>query len=131
MFRWFALMVVAASAGIWFGCDDLDTKSAESSEMYIEPANLVMRKGQSQTFTAVGGYDYKWSVDNESVGVLNPRTGSTVTYTVVNSAATGSVVTISVVSYIEGRKTTVDSSTNSTTVATPYRAVAQAVVLLK
>jgi hypothetical protein len=46
----------------------------------ITPDSAVLRDGQSVTFTATGGYDYEWSLENDSYGVLSTRRGATTTY---------------------------------------------------
>ena len=52
-----------------------------SSKVNITPDSVSMTKGQTQLFTASGGYDYTWSLGNEGMGVLSTRSGSQTKYT--------------------------------------------------
>ncbi len=57
----------------------------------------VNQKGDTVTFTAQEGYEYSWSLNNETLGRLSSRSGRTTTYTsefVPNSNAAVQVVTL-------------------------------------
>jgi hypothetical protein len=95
-----AAAALAALLGfVLFGCD-LDTASTSDS-VSVEPSSATLAKGQSQEFVASGGYDYKWSLDDESAGTLSTRKGDRTVFTAL-SAPTGTVVTLTVTSTIEG-----------------------------
>jgi hypothetical protein len=117
------------------GCDVSDAKSA-SEPITVEPASAVLAKGQSQEFTASGGYDYRWTLSDQSVGVLNPRTGNRVVFTAlktgISSNALQTTVSIIVTSTIDGASpSSVDNSTNGVDVSRSYRATAEALVTIK
>lgn len=83
-----------------------------SSTVFITPDSVTIRNGQAITFTATGGFDYQWSLSNESYGALSTRRGPTTTYVSMidpgantNSAATLSQV-LRVTSSVSGSTTT-------------------------
>ena len=59
--------------------------------VYVEPSEVTILIGESQTFTAYGGDEYSWSLYNESWGKLSTRIGDTTTYTSLHSASTNTV----------------------------------------
>ncbi len=67
----FAMLVVLT------GCH---TESADS-DVRIDPDSAVLRKHESVTLTAHGGFRYKWALGTEEWGLLNTRSGSQVVYT--------------------------------------------------
>jgi hypothetical protein len=60
------------------GCDDAEPAT---EAVRIEPTSVALRKGESATFTASGGYEYTWSIAQGGWGFLSNLTGPTVTYT--------------------------------------------------
>jgi hypothetical protein len=112
-----ALLIAGLFLGV--GCDTDSTSSA----IDVSPSSVVLKKGQSATFTASGGYEYTWSLDpDDGSGQLNTLKGPTVKYTCLstNGATPKKVV---VTSTIEGTSTSSSSSTtsNSTTTTSAYR----------
>ena len=94
------------------GCE---TSSAAQGPT-IDPPSVTLSAGQSQTFTASGGYDYTWSLQTEGVGTLTPRTGSIVVYTAPSTTTNSTASqTITVKSSIQGSSagTGSTSTTNS------------------
>ncbi len=59
------------------GCE---AKPADE-EIVISPSTATISLGQSITFTASGGYDYRWELKHEDWGYLSTRSGPTTTYT--------------------------------------------------
>lgn len=47
----------------------------------MTPSSATLQSGQWADFTASGGYEYTWSLENEGWGVLSSRHGMTVRYT--------------------------------------------------
>ena len=58
------------------GCD----VDSAARKIYIRPDSATVRFGESVTLTAYDGYNYTWSLQNESWGTLNTRSGMMVTY---------------------------------------------------
>ena len=95
-----------ATACILAGCE----ASSANSPITVTPQSVVLYYGQSQQFIATGGYDYTWTLSDNSSGTLNPRTGPSVIYTYTSSSTSGQVQTITVTSTIQG---SAGSATNS------------------
>ena len=90
-----------------------DTEPAQSKPS-IFPSSTRIRFGESIEFTASGGYEYEWSLENDSYGALNTRRGPKVVYkSFYNpSSATGLVTQIlHVRSFITGSSQSTNSST--------------------
>lgn len=74
-----------------------------SSSVEISPSSASIRQGQSILFTAMGGYDYRWSLSNNNLGVLSTGVGETTTYTsVADTGGTNTTQVLTLVSTIEG-----------------------------
>jgi hypothetical protein len=87
------------------GCE---TESAAVNNVRISPESINISKGESIEFTAVGGYVYTWSLeDNDaSWGRISTRDGETTVYTSLKDATTNTVVRVlTVSSVIEGSGT--------------------------
>ena len=92
------LSVVAAVLLIVnIGCE---TQSAQE-KVTITPDSAGIQRSETITFTASGGYEYEWSLGEESWGILNTRRGATVQYTSLHSASNGKQI-ITVTSTISG-----------------------------
>jgi hypothetical protein len=72
-----AALLLASSLFALTGCDDA---SPANETLRINPTAAALRTGESATFTASGGYDYTWSMQ-QPWGHLSALTGPTVTYT--------------------------------------------------
>lgn len=73
------LTVLTLAGGLCFvGCE---TESASENNVDITPASATILIDESVTLTASGGYDYEWSLENDSWGTLSTTEGSTTTYT--------------------------------------------------
>ena len=96
------------------GCE---TKSASSS-VSITPDSTTIIIGQSITFTASGGYEYSWSLENNSWGTLSNLKGSSTVYTSRYNPGTNSTPAtqiITVQSSIEGSSGGTNANTYSVT----------------
>jgi hypothetical protein len=100
------------------GCD---TDSA-NNPVDITPNGVTMKMGESQEFTASGGYTYQWELDDESIGALSPRTGDKVVYTVTSYQA-DRTQKIKVTSTIPESSSTAPSSTSTSSVNAAYYSV--------
>lgn len=89
------LLSIAAAVGLLAGLilsGGCETE-ALTGRINVTPSEVTISYGQSVTFTASGGYEYRWSLQNEDWGVLSSRTGSSVTYTSLYRPATNDVET--------------------------------------
>lgn len=102
------------------GCDT----SPANEDVTISPASASVAPGGSCTFTASGGYDYKWSLKTAGVGTLSSLTGNSTVYTAPSSVATGATQTVMVDSTIEG-------TSGSTSNSAAYHASAEATVTIQ
>lgn len=82
------------------GCE---TQSA-STTINITPAAATVRKGESVTFTASGGYDYQWTLADYTLGRLSNNRGTSVTYTGIYDSGGSNTVqqTLTAQSFIDG-----------------------------
>ena len=99
---------LATLAPLFFlGCE-VASSASRDTQLTLEPRNVRLSAYRSQSFAVSGGYDYEWSLKDETWGRLNKRTGNEVIYT---SETTNSVVQqLTVTSFILGAGS---SSTNS------------------
>jgi hypothetical protein len=68
----------AVAALLWaVGCE-VDSSTAD---ILIRPSSASLRYGETQTFTAIGGYEYRWTLQYPEWGTLSERTGPETTYT--------------------------------------------------
>ncbi len=61
------LAMAALSVMVFSGCE---TESA-NAPVYINPSAATVSGGESVTFTAEGGYDYRWSLSDAALGYLS------------------------------------------------------------
>ena len=112
----FAFMAVAAF--VFTGCE---TESVANNDLNITPVSIGLHDGEYADFTASGGFDYNWSLQNPSWGVLSDLTGPTTRYTDrydPGSNGNGSAVQVlTVTSTIQGANPSSNgvSTTNGTT----------------
>ncbi len=67
-----------------------------AQKIEIRPDSATLRYGESVTLTAYNGYEYTWSLQNDTWGRLNTRSGMMVTYTSISDPATPQVQIITV-----------------------------------
>ena len=82
-------LFTAAIITLLSGCEDLDVNPA-SDKITISPDSVALVEGQSQVFTASGGYEYTWSLKNDGWGSLSTRSGNQTTYTSLYTPSTNS-----------------------------------------
>ena len=91
----FGLVLIVAVCTGSGGCE---TKSASESDLSIAPPSARVRIGQSVEFTASGGYDYKWSLDEDKgggvYGMLSTRTDNKTIYTSLREPGSNVVVRV-------------------------------------
>lgn len=72
-------MLIGSAALLSTGCE---TESVSSSSISVSPSSATLTSSApSVQLTASGGWNYRWSISNESYGALDKTSGSTVTYT--------------------------------------------------
>ena len=114
------LIVMGAALGVatglfLAGCE-VDSASAT---IEITPDSAVLtNKGEFVTLTAVGGYEYTWSLATEAWGTLNTRKGNQVVYTSQYQPA-GDTPVLQIVT-VASRFTTMAGATNIPTTNTQY-----------
>ena len=100
------LAIMALSAILFVGCE---TESA-NAPVYINPSAATVHGGESVTFTAEGGYDYRWSLSDTTLGHLSTSTGPTTVYTAIGTNDQQTLTLNSTITGVNG-----GSSTNSFT----------------
>lgn len=100
-----------ASLCLITGCDINGSDSADSP-ITVSPSSVTLTKGQSQEFTASGGYEYTWSM-SQSGGKLNTTKGPSVVFTLLSTNGTMPIKVIAK-STISGTSSGTPSTTNST-----------------
>jgi hypothetical protein len=105
-----AFFSISALLLMFTGCD---TESADENNVTISPKNVTLAEGESMSFTAAGGFDYEWTLEDNEWGTLSTLKGPTTVYTSLknstsNSAATVKTLVVSSVIYGSG------SDSNST-----------------
>jgi hypothetical protein len=97
-----AFVTMISGALLWSGCEVSDASSS-TDPVFITPESVVLKQGQTAQFQAHGGYDYKWSLDqNDGSGKLNTTRGDTVIYTCLSTNIGSMPKTIRVTSTIAG-----------------------------
>jgi len=72
------IAAIVSGGIITSGCDEV---KPASGEVTITPTSSELKKGNSVTLTATGGYTYDWSLSDENKGTLSYRRGSQSDYT--------------------------------------------------
>lgn len=75
---WMFPLVMVLAALAMSGCDEV-VPAAEGPK--ISPPTARISKGQSLTFTASDGFEYSWSIANQTWGILSSIEGPSTTYT--------------------------------------------------
>ncbi len=73
-----ALLLTVSATLLWSGCE---VDSVSDNNLRIDPATATLRINESREFTASGGFEYTWTLENEEWGTLSARTGNRVVYT--------------------------------------------------
>lgn len=76
-----------------------------AGKLSITPSSVQIRNGETVSFTASGGYEYTWSLDNPAWGILSSVSGEKVSYTSLldtGSYASPQIQTLRVTSTIPG-----------------------------
>ena len=107
MRKFIALFAFAALAVFVVSLTSCETESVNGS-ISISPSTVQLEKDESATFTASGGYEYSWTLSDESLGILSSRSGASTTYTSrydpgSNNASVIQILTVS--STIAGQNT--------------------------
>lgn len=104
-------------AAVYIAVTGCETEPVGQSDLSISPNSVGIRKDQSVEFTASGGYEYTWDLDEESWGILSTRTGNKTTYISRYDPGTNNVAVqvLTVTSTIEGRDGTTNSSSDNAT----------------
>ncbi len=110
--RFAVLLGAMLLASVWCGCE---TTSSSENDVRINPSSARIRKGESITFTASGGFEYRWSLGNTTIGTLSNVDGSSTTYTSVEAPTTNEALiqTLVVNSTIEGSPSGTSTNTGS------------------
>lgn len=113
----FLVLLLTWICAAFTGCDD----DSASSRITVTPASATIEKGQSIEFEASGGYQYTWSLDEDTAGAepyarLSSRKGSRITYTSLrDGAGADEVRVLTVTSTIEEADATNSSPDEWTT----------------
>lgn len=83
-------------AVIIFAFAACDTESVDDSQVLITPQNATIAKGESITFTASGGYEYNWILEDESWATLSNYRGESTVYTSLQDSSSNGVATVRV-----------------------------------
>jgi hypothetical protein len=122
----YALMTVCALLGgamLWNGCE---TESVSDQKVTISPSFERLAINQVLELIASGGFEYTWSLEDETIGTLSTRTGPRTVYTArvnpgTNAAATAiSLQTVTVTSTVSsgGSTNSVSSGLQASAIAT-------------
>jgi len=103
------LALLGAPTALFLLLTGCETGSANSPVTVTPAAVNATLPGEEITFTATGGYDYRWSLSSSAWGYLANDRGNVVTYIVTTRPdASDQNVTLAVVSTIEGAGTSAD-----------------------
>ena len=83
-----AAAALVAAAALFSGCE---TESAATQTATVTPNYARLTKGQSVALSAAGGWNYRWSLSDDSYGYLDRPTGAKVTYTATKDGVTQTV----------------------------------------
>lgn len=100
--------LAALSPLLFLGCE---AESTADLELDLSPVSVTMRNGDAQVFNVSGGFNYRWILSNEDLGILNTRVGNQVVYTATSTNKATQILTVQ--SIIQGA-----SQVNNTNAAT-------------
>jgi hypothetical protein len=92
---------------LYTACDT--TPASDKPE--ITPSSTTIRIGQSIQFSAVGGYEYTWRLENDLYGALSTRRGNTTVYTSLYNPDASN--TLTQILYVDSTITGSSTSTNT------------------
>ena len=75
-----SVLLLAASVAVaivYTACD----VASPGGEVIVSPSSVALKKGHSAQFTASGGFEYRWRLENEDWGLLSTRRGPSTVYT--------------------------------------------------
>lgn len=107
--------VLSGVAGLAFMCGcSIDGADSADSDITVSPSSATLSKGQSQTFTASGGYEYTWTLSpDDGSGKLNTTKGESVVYTCLATNIGTAPKKVVVTSTISGSSAGTASTTNT------------------
>ncbi len=76
-----AVAILAAATITSLVLSGCDTEAASELTVRVVPDAITILLDETVVFTASRGFEYAWSLADDSLGTLNTRTGSTVAYT--------------------------------------------------
>jgi hypothetical protein len=82
---------------LFIGCE---AESTADLQLDLIPRSATLSHGESVVFTVYGGFDYRWSLSDDTIGKLNTRTGNQVIYT--DTSTNSGTQFLTVQSYIIG-----------------------------
>ena len=101
------LVPLFISAGILTAIIGCETEPLSEHSMEITPNSANLMINESVTLTASGGWNYKWSLSDNTAGNLSRLTGQRVIYTATKEGVTQTVT-------VTGNGSTSNSSSNAT-----------------
>lgn len=90
-------LAVMSSALLFLGCE---AESSADVELDLTPRRVTLKYLQSARFKVSGGFEYRWSLSDETLGELSNRSGDEVGY--INLSTNVGTQTITVRSFIIG-----------------------------
>ena len=109
----FICCFAAAASLLFLGCE---ATSSADLQLLLNPRSASLHYGQQQKFTVSGGFDYRWSLSDETIGVLDTRSGNQVVYTDTSTNSVNQILTVqSFISGASGNNPTNIVSTNQVT----------------
>jgi len=114
------IAVLAICVRFICGCE----VDSATEELKVTPESARVKRGQSVEFHVTGGYHYRWSLEQESWGMLSSRTGDTTVYTSLYSPDTNEVA-VQVITV----SSTIPGSAGGTTNAPGYEITAKVYVI--
>jgi hypothetical protein len=110
MKRLIGALLVSACTLLLLSATGCEVESTDQASVTIIPRFATIKKGQSITFTASGWSDYRWSLSEQGLGILDREVGSSVTYTAVQDSS--NIQALTVTGGSTNRGTAVSASVN-------------------
>ena len=89
-----------------------ETSNGSDSSVSITPPGAKVNNGDAIEFTASGGFNYQWHIENSSLGFLSKKTGNRTVYTANSIHPTGSVNVIQFLRLTSSVRESTSSSSN-------------------